>query len=287
MLLRFFSWLALRFRHGWRTAAALSGSLFGAAAIAVALYTSAGKTLPLGTVIAAAISILLVSLFVGVARAKIEHLPDAIAFCDPGDESYAFLNETLEVCTQFNRETALYFGRDCVADAVVSGWWRKCERGFVYIKNAQGVPCAAACLFALSKSFMEQFKRGNVGDTQIEPEDILSFEECKKSDTLYLSTIIVREPHTQAGHRRAVVMVWAVIQYIKRIYGTKRLRHIYAVPINPASKNLVVRLGFEVVSEAKHRVDRHDLYVLEITREKIDQALNRIGDHARYCSITV
>jgi hypothetical protein len=94
---------------------------------------------------------------------------------------------------------------------------------------------------------MEQFINGRMTEADIEPDDILDVASSRKSRSLYLAAIIVKEPNTQVGHRRACVMVWAVIQYLKRTFGTRRKRTIYAVPVNKSSENLLKGLGFRLL----------------------------------------
>jgi hypothetical protein len=132
---------------------------------------------------------------------------------------------------------------------------------------------------------MDQFIKGKVADKDIEPDEIMDLAESKKSPKLYLSTMIVKEPNTTLGHRRACVMVWAVIQYLKRVFGTRRKRTIYAVPFNKASENLLNGLGFRRCSFAATRKDRRDLYCFEMTAANVAAVLKRVGDYSNCCSI--
>lgn len=223
----------------------------------------------------------------GIAKSKVDHLPDQIIVCDEADEKYELCYEPKSVCLDFNQESAPYFGRDYLDEAVVERWWLKNPKAFIYLRNARMEPCAALCVFTLRHSFMEQFLRGRISDVDIDSEDILEMAASRKASSLYLSAIIVKDPHTQIGHRRAVVMVWATIQYLKRTFGVKKARTVFALPVNRASENLLKRLGFQVVCGAGRRRDGHDLYSFDVSAKNLATALERIGDHSGYCSIAL
>ena len=220
-------------------------------------------------------------------KCHVNHLPDCIVIDGDRDGRYVLAYETREICKRFNQETTKYFGRDCVDDLLVESWRVKIPEAFIYIENEHREPCAALCIFGLKQSFMEQFIKGRVSEGDIDKDDVLDLSGSKKSDSLYLPVIIVDQPHTPLGHRRALVMVWGAIQYLKKVYGLRRLRTLYAVPVNGASENLLKRFGFQLKSPACTRKDRHDLYALDISKDSVSQALERIGDYSTMCAVRI
>lgn len=228
---------------------------------------------------------LIVSSIVAYIKGKASHLPEQIIFDTDVDKSYQIQYEPTEVCNFFNEETSNYFGRDFVENEIVEKWRIKNPKGFIYLKNQLNEPCAALCVFGLRDSFMSKFIKGKLTEHDIDTEDVLSFSSSKKSANLYLAAIIVKDPHTIIGNKRAIIMIWGLIQYIKTIYGLNIRRKIYAIPVNVASENLLKKFGFEIVTFAKCRRDKHNLYALDLNRENINTALMRIGDCSHLCTL--
>lgn len=279
---------AFRLQHCLSSGAKLFGGLFLTCGTVFTLLQAGRYTYQFRYIVLALAASVVISVVYGVWKARIDHLPDVIIVCDDEDKSYELRYETKNICAHFNRESAKYFARgDYVDDVIVEGWRSKNPHAFVYLKNAKGEPCAALCVFSLRDSFIEQFIKGSVAEVDIEPTDVLDLAGSKKARSLYLAVIIVKEPNTSIGHRRACVMVWAVIQYLKRIFGTKKKRMIYAVPVNKSSENLLKGLGFSLLAHASVRKDRHDLYAFEMTATSLAAALRRIGDHSGCCSISL
>lgn len=275
--------LLLRVRRGFRSGVKIFILLLTVASAGFGLFAAAGEFCNIWWIIITIIVITLYSFIHSLIHGYTDHLPDSIVIT--GSESrYEVYYETKEICEYFNSKTASYFGNDYVDNGVVESWRLRNPKGFIYLSNEKGQPCAALCLFAIEQSFMEQFKKGRVAELDIESNDILDFDGGRKANSLYLPVIVVDEPHAPIGHRRALVMVWALIEYVKKVYGTRRKRVLYAVPINKASTNLLQRLGFNIVSYAQQRKDKHDMYAFEISAQNISTALDRLGDYSRVCS---
>ncbi|MDX2001739.1 MAG: hypothetical protein SFW35_04880 [Chitinophagales bacterium] len=220
-------------------------------------------------------------------KGKVEHLPDEIVIEDEDEVCYTLTYETAETCKQFNQETSKYFGTDFLEDPIIETWRLRNPRGFIYIRNMADLPCAAMAIIALENSFFEQFIKGKLSEADIESDDILSFEETKKSINLYLAAIIVKDPHTLKGNRRAIAMVWGLIKYLQKHFNYRKKRKLYAVPINKSSENLLKRFGFVKVGNKESRKDSHDLYVLELTPDNLNRALTRIGDYSNVCKVSL
>lgn len=244
-----------------------------------------GTTLSVPIIVYIVSAIFLICIIITFIKGKVGHLPDKILFDTEHDKSYTIEYETKNVCLFFNNQTISYFGRDYVDDHIVEKWLAKNPKGFLYLKNQLNEPCAAIAIFSIKNSFMEQFIKGRVTEHDLDSDDVLNLELSKKANTLYLAVIIVHEPHSIIGNKRALVMLWGLIKYIKKNYGTKKERKIYAVPVNNASENLLKNFGFSIDSFAKCRRDKHNLYSLQLTKSTLNNALMRIGDYSNICTV--
>jgi hypothetical protein len=276
-----------KIKRGLGAGAKVFGSLFGACAAAFAYIEISGEHIEPKYVFIILATIGSISLIVSFIKGHISHLADTIIFDNDHDLNYELHYETKVECAFFNRETSQYFGRDFVDDRIVEDWRTKNPQGFLFLKNEHNDACAALCVFALTPSFMEQFIKGRLAEYDLEESDVLSLQDAKKSDSLYLATIIVCQPNSTVGHRRTLALIWGLNQYIKKVYGLRKKRTLYTVPINVASENLVKRLGFQLVGLAQSRKDKHNLYSLELNKTNILVVEQRIGDYSNICSLKI
>ena len=92
---------------------------------------------------------------------------------------------------------------------------------------------------------------------------------------------MVRDATTFCGAKRARVMIWALLDYMKKIYNLRRDRTLFAIAVTKESDRLMRKLNFELVSEAKHRQDKCNMYKYQLTKASWDALLQRIGDFSR------
>ena len=183
-----------------------------------------------------------------------------------------------EALREANALTKPYYRSEYVSDEVAETWRRKNPRGFVSIRNRNGVLCAAFGVLALDESFGKQFVKGRVLDNELEGDDIKGYEESRKSRELYISGVVVRDPEGAQGKRRACVMFWAMVEYLRAIYGVRRRRTIYALAVSKKGEVALRRFGFRVVSRKDTRRDRLNLYSLELNASALSEVAARIGD---------
>ena len=213
-----------------------------------------------------------------VYRSRSEYLPDIMVDEDSNDGMYDVGICDNEALSEANALTKPYYRGEYVPDDVAETWRKKNPRGFVSIRNTNGVLCAAFGVLALDESFGKQFVKGRVLDNELEGDDIKGYEESRKSRELYISGVVVREPEGAQGKRRACVMFWAMVEYLRAIYGVRRRRTIYALAVSKKGEAVLRRFGFRVVSAKHTRRDGLDLYSLELDASAIAGVAARIGD---------
>src|SRR5438034_158547 len=128
--------------------------------------------------------------------------------------------------------------------------------GFVQIVNSAGELCASFGILGLTKGFTEQFMAGKVADTQLSSEDVLTPEKSRRAENLYISGVVVRDAEKPIGHKRASVMLWSMLHYMKQVYGKRKERRLYAVAVNQKSERMLRRFGFQLLATKDSRVDR-------------------------------
>jgi hypothetical protein len=181
--------------------------------------------------------------------------------------------------------TKPYYGNEYVSADIAEQWRMKNPKAFVQITNSTGELCACFGILALRDSFMNEYIRGNVADTQLRGDDILSFAESKKCKSLYISGIVVRDPSKHAGHKRACVMIWVMLHYMKRVFGLKQEREMFAVAVTKESERLMKHFNFTMVGNGHQRKDRHDMYCLTLSKSAWDKMMMKVSDYSAMCKI--
>lgn len=256
------------------------GTVVGAG---MAIYAATGNTItvPLAwSIVSACLAIPLVGAFV---RGKLKPLPDSMV-----DEMGADVPYTCAYCTREHLHEACemtkpYYAHEYVSGEVAEQWRSANPTGFVELLNKQGELCACFGVLALTDSFRDQFIAGRVTDTQMRGDCILGADESKKSATLYISGVVVRDPSTYLGSKRAFVMVWAIVTYLKNRYGVRKKRTLIAIAANKQSEQFMQRLGFTMISPANQREDKCSMYSFNFSRESAEKLICQLGDMSPMC----
>ena len=210
-------------------------------------------------------------------------LPDSIVD-EIGDASQF----RAHLCTREGLREACDLTRDSYGDAYVSDdvaeqWRLKNPFAFVQIMDSENRLCACFGVLALRQRFMDPFIKGFVSDKQLGGEDVCSLPESKASSHLYLSGIVVLEPTTHKGHKRTAIMLWAMLEYIRRLYDLKKPRQLYAVAVTREASQLMKNFGFKVETLAAHRRDNCDLYRYDLNEASWNTLLCKVNDWSRMC----
>ena len=274
----------IRIRKGLPFAAKIFGYSFFVVVVGMAtLINSTGNNLKISQILYGASICTGVSLIALVIKGSLSHLPDDILFNTLSNESYVSDYCTKTTLELANGLTQPYYHHEYVEDRIAEMWRIKNSKGFVHILNQAGDVCASFGILAIKASFMEYFVKGDLQDNNLGSDEVLTFEQSKKSKELYISGVVVSEPDNIIGRRRALVMIWCMINYIKNIYGIKKERKIYALAVSKQSENLLKRSGFQIECSKKNRIDKLNLYSLIINKDSINDILLRVGDYSTCC----
>lgn len=273
----------LRIKSGWRIGVGAFVLVAGLAGVCITAVSSTGQIIPVWAIICVGIICLFIALGVSYFRGKMKHLPDSFVDEISTDGQYRCEYCTPERLREACEMSKPYYGHEYVSADIAEQWRMKNPKGFVEILNSDGELCACFGVLAMTKSFMEQFAKGRVSDTQLREDSICNFEDSKKSSRLYISGVVVRNPSTHRGSKRARVMIWAMLHYIKRLYGLRRVRQLYALAVNRESERLLRKLEFDLTSSGKHRVDKCNMYCYSLSKESWWKLINRVGDCSPMC----
>src|SRR6202035_4805197 len=85
------------------------------------------------------------------------------------------------------------------------------------------------------------------------------------------------------GQMRTGAMLWAMLVYLRKFYGLRRVRTLYALAATKEGGRLLKHLHFSLVCAASHRADHHDLYSLVLERKSASSMEHSIPDYHQMC----
>jgi hypothetical protein len=270
-------------KSGWKFGVGTSVALSGVTGTVITGVAATGTVLWGPEVIALFGGCIATGVVVAWLRGKRTLLPDSLV-----DEMNADGKYSCRFCGPDNLRDACdmtrpYYGHEYVESDVALGWLTRNPGAFVEIVNAENVLAACFGILPLESSFMDQFIKGRLDDHQIQANDICSYEDGLKCARLYISGVIVRDHTKHLGRKRASVMIWVMLWYIRSVYGLRKKRTLYAVSVTKESETLMKNLGFTLATEAKDRKDSCNLFSYDLTPASWKAMLAKVGDWSGAC----
>ena len=184
-----------------------------------------------------------------------------------------------------NEWTQYHYGEESVSSELAIQWRMKNSKAFVAITTQTGELCASFGIMALREQFQDLHIRGDVLDSDIRPSDILTISGTKQSQYLYISGVIVRDPDSPVGKRRAGVMVWAMLVYLKRVIGLSRERTLYAIAVSSVSEQILKNGGFQLLCPGDYRKDKCSVYSMVLNHATWTALVSDVGDFSSSCDV--
>jgi len=229
---------------------------------------------------------LLVSLIVAYVRGRQKAL--SLVVCSELDsESKYFCRR----CSEANLREATgivqpIFGRDSIDAAVVEQWRLGNPQGFMEIVNEENVLVGCFVVVGLESSLMRQFKEGTVAESAILGRHVLPMSRTKRLTDIYISGVMVRDSSDYLGAKRTRVLIWCMLKYLKHHFGVSSKKKLYALALNRESERMLKSLKFRVYSKSSSRVDKHNLYMIDYTKDQWEEVSRRLGDLSAMCKIS-
>lgn len=232
--------------------------------------------------------IALIGLFIAYVRGRQKLLPHTIIYELSGENSYSVSFCSNQGLREADEMTKPYFGRSgFIPFDQIEQWRLKNEKGFVQITNAEGVLCACFVILGLERSFLDQFRAGRLTEHDIDSTVILPFDIMKKEERIYISGVVVRDPHSYMGRKRATIMLWTMLHYIKKVFGLRKSRTFYAVGLTKESERLLKTMGFVICCNKESRKDNSNLYSIDLDKKTWEKLVARIGDYSKMVSFHI
>ena len=257
--------------------------LAGAGGITIAIVDVMGITLALPLILIGGGVIVIAAFGWALFRGSEALLPRDL-FNQP-DGRYNIMFSSEDQLREANEWTQYHYGEESVPSELAIQWRMINAKAFVAITTQTGELCASFGIMALSEQFRELHIRGDVLDSDIRSSDVLNISSTKKSQYLYISGVIVRDPDSQVGKRRAGVMVWAMLVYLKRVIGLSQDKSLYAIAVSSVSEQILKNAGFQLLRSGNHRKDKCNLYSMVVDHATCAALLSDVGNFSSSCDV--
>ena len=204
---------------------------------------------------------------------------------DQPDGRYKIMFSSEDQLREANEWTQYHYGEESVPSELAIQWRMTNTKAFVAITTHTGELCASFGIMALSEQFRELHIRGDVLDSDIRSYDVLNISSTKKSQHLYISGAIVRDPNSQVGKRRASVMVWAMLLYLKKVIGLSQEKTLYAIAVSSVSEQILKNAGFQLLRSGNRRKDKCNLYSMAVDHATCAALLSDVGNFSSSCDV--
>lgn len=136
----------------------------------------------------------------------------------------------------------------------------------------------------MKKSFAELFLQGKVSEKDLTHEQICSDRQMRRSKYVYLSGMAACESESIQGQLNGAILIWGLVKYLEHFYGNSE-PYLFASAVSPNGEHLLKRFKLPLISEHKNRTDRHAMYGLCLSRQRIAEALATVPDYTLLCSL--
>ena len=275
----------VRVCSGWKVGLTVIVGLSSVEGFILALI--APQQLQLKVIIFAILATIMTGIIAAFFNGKQKLIPDTISDEFSSENKYSVNFCSKEGLREADEMTKPYLGSGFIPFDRVEQWRLINEKGFVQIDNAGGILCACFVILGLEHSFFEQFIAGKVTEHDIDSGVILSFDRMRKEERIYISGVVVREPSLYMGHKRATIMLWTMLQYIKRVFKLRKSRTFYAVGLTKESEKLLKTMGFVICCNRGNRKDNRNLYKIDLDKKTWEELVARIGDYSKMVSLNI
>jgi hypothetical protein len=156
-------------------------------------------------------------------------------------------------------EAKVYSSDDAVPEKILRDWYSKNPNGFSTIK-CDGQLIGHVDLLPLRASVLRRFVSGVITEREIRGSELHSPEEHQLVTTVYIESVAIVPPTGSARAQAVKYLLLNGMGLINRVGHSERIESVIAVAATNSGQRFLEALGFCVVSHAKDRKDRHDLY---------------------------
>jgi len=167
-------------------------------------------------------------------------------------------------------EGKVYSKNDAVPEQILRDWYNINPNGFSTIKRGTQ-RIGHVDLLPLQAGVLSRFASGVITEREIRGNELHAPGERELVTNIYVESLAIISPNGNVAAPAVRYLLLNGMSLIDRLADPERIESIIAVAATNSGQRLLRALGFGVVSHAKDRKDRHDLYAapMAVLRDEI------------------
>ncbi len=163
---------------------------------------------------------------------------------------------------------------DYISKDIFIGWHQKNKMVFKILLYKEKL-VGYYSILPLTQDALDAFTKGYLRDKDIKPKDILTKNQTKKCESLYLFSVVL--------HYRRHLLIRELLEDIadtlEKIRRNMKLKKIYATAASPAGEKLLKKFKFKKMEDKSKRADQHSLYCKDLSHiESLKEYFNECID---------
>jgi hypothetical protein len=183
-----------------------------------------------------------------------------------------------------NNHARELYGHDALKLREVEKWWKGNPLVEAVLRSEHGAYLGYFDVLPLTEEAASLLESGKIDEHDIKPEYIMKQTEMKKTKTLYLAGMAVKDAGSELGKSRAAKLFCGLVAYTRFYYGDTP-RRIFALAATSSGERLLKGVGAKIVCAAAARKDHHDLYEMDLKHgllAQVESRASRRGVPARF-----
>lgn len=157
-------------------------------------------------------------------------------------------------------QKSIYAKEDAVPIGVLLEWYRVFPNGFFIIRDHLGNAVGHLDILPIKPETFKKFKDGEISETEIRGECLYTPEEKNNITDIYIESLIISIPQKSLRGLVLREVIRSVPYIIDQVGDKIAIQRISAMAATKDGEKLLRHLGFQLISRANERKDRHNMF---------------------------
>lgn len=219
----------------------------------------------------------LICLFLYPIKDFVENLPIEDLLFEPNCNTKILFPYNIKYLKSINRIANSYYKDYNPNIKILKSWYEKNPYTLITLADKNSKIIGYYDILPLKDEFAKKFINGDVTESNIISEVILSKDKMKDANYIYFAGVAIKD-YTQNKNRiYSGQLLYTAFIYLKNFYNLNSDKIIFATATTKCGEAILKRLGFALESTKNDRLDKTDLYTLKINSTTIDNARDEIA----------
>jgi hypothetical protein len=220
---------------------------------------------------------IVICLLLYLIRDFVENLPIDDLLFEPNCNTKILFPYNVKYLKAINRIANSYYKDFNPNIKILKSWYEKNPFTLITLADRNSKIIGYYDILPLKDEFAKKFIKGDVTESNIISEVILTKDKMKDANYIYFAGVAIKD-YTQNKNRiYSGQLLYTAFIYLKKFYNLDNDKVIFATATTKCGEVLLKRLGFTLESNKNDRLDKTDLYTLKINSNTIESARDEIA----------